>query len=390
MRTIRRTLLIVGLVALLLLVGRGGPHLSAVDIAAAPYRYNLLTWEATHLPSKWWHWLWDTLTRKEKDRDERLALVKEFFSIGEEFAQREKPLEQLRTRQMELNARVEDAVESEVSTALAQEGLASRQGLIFPPVDVVFGPTPRVLVVSPREKIELQKTQLLRPEIELTDIEKLEGRVAEDERLSALVVGIGGVGTYPSLVSAQSGLLHGVTTTIHEWLHQFLFFRPLGQNYWRSENMTTLNETAVTLASEELADEVFEAITGEKPLRHPKKEEEEGSFSFEREMRKTRLRVEELLAQGHVEDAEQYMEQRRPIFVEQGHNIRKLNQAYFAFHGVYSDDPASLSPIHDQLVQFRARTDSVGDFIREVSQFHSYQDFKDRLQGPKESNTTLR
>ncbi len=400
MRVIRKSLLIVGLVALLLLVGRGGTHISAIDIAAAPFRYNLLTWEATHLPSKWLHWVWETLTRKDKDRDERLALTKEFFRIGEELAQLEKSLdgrdnpdspgtfsvstqstEELRARLLELNAQVEEAVESEVSTVLAQEGLASRQGLIFPPVDVVFGDTPKVLAVSPRERIELQKTILLRPSIEVEEVERLEGTVSEDEEISALVVGIGGVGTYPSLVSAQNGLLHAVTTTVHEWLHHFLFFRPLGQSYWRSDAMATLNETAVTLASEELGDRVYQAITGEKPLRPPKKRNEESGFNIEREMRKTRLRVEDLLAQGRVEEAEKYMEQRRLIFIKQGYYTRKLNQAYFAFQGVYGDDPASISPIHDQLVRLRVISPSVGDFIREVARFRSYQDFKDHLEG---------
>ena len=383
-----------GLVVLLIVVGKGGPQISAVDIAAVPYSYNLIKWEITHLPAKWWHKAWYTITRRTKDSEERLALVREFFRIGEELGQLERArgednnpnsiaaqehsisLEELRNRQRDLKAQVEEAVESEVSAVLAQEGLASWKGFIFPPVDVVYGGTPRVLAVSPREKIELAKTVLLSPDIEVVEIEALESRIFVEKELSALVVGIGGLATYPSIVSAQNGLPHATKTTIHEWLHQFLFFRPLGRNYWRTPEMTTLNETAVTLASEELADRVYEAITGEKPSRPLEKEEEKGAFSFGREMRETRLRVEELLALGKVDGAELYMEQRRQIFMDGGFHIRKLNQAYFAFFSAYADNPASLSPIHDELVRFRATTDSVGEFIRQVARFGSYQEFK--------------
>ena len=46
-----------------------------------------------------------------------------------------------------------------------------------------------------------------------------------------------------------------------------------------------------------------------------------GQFDYNREMRQTRLRVDELLAEGKVEEAEAYMEERRQLFVEQGHSL---------------------------------------------------------------------
>lgn len=56
------------------------------------------------------------------------------------------------------------------------------------------------------------------------------------------------------------------------------------------------------------------------------------------EMRQTRLRVDELLAAGKINEAEQYMEMRRQ-FWEYGYHIRKINQAYFVFYGSYNDEP---------------------------------------------------
>jgi hypothetical protein len=90
-------------------------------------------------------------------------------------------------------------------------------------------------------------------------------------------------------------------------------------------------------------------------------------------MDRTRRRVDDLLVEGKVEEAEAYMDERRRVFVENGYGIRKLNQAYFAFYGGYQSgvpgaggaDPIGpgvqavldLSPsIHDWIVTMRGIT----------------------------------
>ena len=55
--------------------------------------------------------------------------------------------------------------------------------------------------------------------------------------------------------------------------------------------------------------------------------------SFDLAMRRIRLRVDGLLAEERVLEAETYMEEERQKLVEEGHLLRRLNQAYFAFHG---------------------------------------------------------
>ena len=117
--------------------------------------------------------------------------------------------------------------------------------------------------------------------------------------------------------------------------------------------------------------------------------EEEG-FNFRLEMHTTRLRADELLAEGRIEAAEAYMESRRLIFVENGFLIRKLNQAYFAFHGTYADSPSSISPIGREVEQLRGMTDSIGDFIRTMSSFGSYQEFKEFLVASDEGAPSAR
>ena len=100
-------------------------------------------------------------------------------------------------------------------------------------------------------------------------------------------------------------------------------------------------------------------------------------------MRTTRLRVDELLEQGLVEQAEDYMEERRLMFMDNGYFLRKLNQAYFAFHGTYATGPASVSPIGDQVTDLRRRSESLGNFIRTMSEFGSYQEFLEFINQPQ-------
>ena len=186
---------------------------------------------------------------------------------------------------------------------------------------------------------------------------------------------LGGLATYPATVSPTASLLGAAITASHEWLHHHLFFRPLGRAFWEGGAVTSINETVANIAGREIGDRVFTRITGqvierppyEPPTLEPREEPEPGVFDFRREMRETRLRLEELLAEGAVEDAEAYLEERRLFLVENGRNIRKLNQAYFAFHGTYADNPASISPIEPQLQAIRAGSADLDEFMATVS-----------------------
>jgi len=93
------------------------------------------------------------------------------------------------------------------------------------------------------------------------------------------------------------------------------------------------------------------------------------AFDFRAEMRATRVRVDELLAQGKVREAEIYMEWRRRVFVEHGYEIRKLNQAYFAFYGAYADEPgaAGEDPIGPAVRRLREQSADLRAFVERVS-----------------------
>ena len=407
----RKGLVVIVLALTVLWTGYGDYRPSSLDLAVAGYRYSTVAWEVSHFSDKWIHKLWDIMPwRSEPSRQERIAQVVEFFALVEKLNDLERQvlhpesrtggtlsqdqvrqltteLDRVEGRRRAIQGEVEETIESEISAVLAREGLASRIGLIFPPVDTVFSGAPSVLVLSPRDRIDRTKSVLLEPGLDDPVRERIEEVMFRSENLAALVVSTGGVATFPSVVSDSSGLRFAITTAAHEWLHHWFFFQPLGQHFWDSDDMTTLNETAATLGGKEIGDRVYTAITGERVDRisQDAPPPAPGEFDFSEEMRETRLKTEELLAQGRIVEAEAYMEERRLYMAANGRFIRKINQAFFAFHGSYAADPASISPINDQLEQLRSRSDSLEEFLKGVAGFGSYREFVDHLDGGKGS-----
>jgi hypothetical protein len=93
------------------------------------------------------------------------------------------------------------------------------------------------------------------------------------------------------------------------------------------------------------------------------------AFDFNLEMHQTRVTVDQLLAEGMIEEAESYMEERRRLFVENGYAIRKLNQAYFAFYGGYQSGTPGVGgedPIGPAVHDIRQRSPSLYDFVVNV------------------------
>ena len=391
------------LALLVLIAGQGGHELSQLESVVGPYRWGLIEWESTHFLDKWRYRIeqaipWHTPPVAKEQ------VLQEFFQLSHEIEDLEKELVQLAEDETGAKPQAEEAVsllaelgrkrsgiksqaeerlEAEVSAILSEEGFESRLGLIWPPVDVELVTPPSVLVLSPRNVIERQKDFVLRPGLDLNDREELEDKIFLEQDLSALVVNIGGIATYPSVVAAVSGLRRAMEIAAHEWLHQYWFFRPLGRNYARDSDTTILNESAADLAAKELNRRAYAAVTGE-PVEQPQEPNQTPTpaadeFDFRESMRETRLHTDDLLAAGRVKEAEDYMEERRQLFLMNGYSIRKLNQAFFAFYGTYANNPASVSPINDELKLFRATLPTVGDFIKEMSQFGSYQEFKAHL-----------
>jgi hypothetical protein len=92
-------------------------------------------------------------------------------------------------------------------------------------------------------------------------------------------------------------------------------------------------------------------------------------------MHTTRVTTDSLLAQGKIDEAEKYMETRRLFFWNQGYQIRKLNQAYFAFYGAYAETPggeAGNDPVGPAVRALRQQSSSLADFINRISWMSSF------------------
>ena len=407
-RLLKITLL--GVVALGLLVSSGDNlYISPVQKAAAPYRHDLIGWHAKNFLSKWAHrglrslpWTSQSEERRRSDLDEYFRLSGEVNRVRSELdrtaAEREgdattdlvrleEELDRLLARRSELRNDAEETLESAISAVIVEDGLSTWAGLVFPPTDVRLTNTPKVLVTSPRDRIERIDDMLMGPEISTEEKERIEEELLSGSDLSSLVVDIGGVATYPASIPDNQALRWTLQIAAHEWLHHYLFFRPLGRHMFDSPEMETLNETVANVAGREIGDRAFGLLGGtieDGMAPGDAVEETDGvdpppGFDFGIEMRETRRMADGLLAEGRIDEAEAYMEQRRRLFVENGHDIRKLNQAYFAFHGTYADSPFSVSPIGEQLERYRGAFGSVGEFIRSVSAMYSYGRFRAEL-----------
>jgi hypothetical protein len=282
----------------------------------------------------------------------------------------------------DLVAPVAEAVlQQQITMILTDVGL-TLGGQPFPPVLFHVSPLPYDLVISPRSKIQQDALISLAVDLPLETQITIEDQVEKDLDVSSLVVPVGGIGSYPTMVMRTTSLPWLVDTIAHEWIHNWLTLRPLGMNYESSPELRTMNETTASIAGGEIASMLMqryypELLPDGDPTGIDFKYQFDGTgFNFNREMHATRIRVDELLAQDRVEEAEAYMEQRRSFFWQNGYAIRKLNQAYFAFYGAYADVPlgaAGEDPVGPAVRQLRQNSPSLASFLRIIARMRTFQ-----------------
>ncbi len=279
----------------------------------------------------------------------------------------------------------EEILQAQLSQILEELGFGLG-GQVIPPVLYQVTQLPLSLVVSPRTEIKRLADISLEAGLDTLEKETLEQQVLDGLDFSALVVPVGGIGAYPTMVMQTADLVWLTEVIAHEWTHNYLTLRPLGMNYNTSPDLRTINETTASLAGKELSlmwlERFYPALLPEPAQEVPEPsvpvpQDEPFVFDFRAEMRETRVTVDEMLAKGEVEEAEAYMEARRQFFWENGYLIRKLNQAYFAFYGAYNDEPgggaAGADPIGPAVTALRAQKPDLRSFLREISWVTSFE-----------------
>lgn len=378
-----------------------------VDSIARPHRFSIAGWEIKTLLND---------VRENNKKNEQPEINKEtaedYFSIVERIRYLEwevlaansgfregdpaalgNELSRLKEQRAALTSDTESILERQIADVLLEQGIYNplekylRLKTAFPPVRFKLETPPFLLVVSPRERIENIKDVLLRQDMDLTDMESIEAGV-EKLGVSAIVLPLGGLAaTYPTFVTNEADIRFTIDAATEEWLHHYLFFKPLGFRYFLDTigirpdyEIATINETVAGMVSKEIGSIVYdkhyrkgnEANTqGEQPST--------ADFDFNREMRETRKTVDAHLARREVEQAEQFMEAKREFLASKGYYIRKLNQAYFAFYGTYGDSPISISPIGTEMKELRAKIPSLKEFLDTVSVMTNREDLQKAL-----------
>jgi hypothetical protein len=314
----------------------------------------------------------------------------EAASIGERST-----LADLRQEIEALKPGAEAILQEQAGVVLADGDLASL-GAPFPPVAFHMSKLPLGLVVSPRSVIRQEALITLLPDLTIEEQVALEQAVESQLGLSALVVQIGGIGTYPTMVEETTALDWLAEVVVHEWTHNYLTLRPLGLAYDASPETRTMNETTANLIGKAFGRALIERYYPERLSPAPAQAQAHAAetespaeppgppaFDFNAEMHATRIEVDRLLAEGKTDEAEDYMERRRQRLVDHGYIVRRLNQAYFAFHGAYADTPqgaAGADPVGEAVRELWGVSESPAAFLRTMAWMNSFDDLRRALE----------
>lgn len=392
----------------------------SLDLKPGRDEYNLPAWELRHFGNRWLFEI-GRLFRDDLGVSEENALVLRFLELTEAIEDLERGLgdskqrgqapdeerlsglEARRAERDRIENQVESIIERRVSAVLTSEGIVRDLLLkhaVWPPVDFEFTQSPRNLVTSPRDRIELKDTSLLREGLDLDEIERIEERTEREHGVSALSFATGGIGAYPTLVQYTGSYRALLELVAHEWTHNYLVFSPLGFNYYGGSQLRAMNETAASLVGREIAAVVAERwpvdqgqtpapvpppVAGSETTRRPAPDSPRVNAIDV--LQNLRTEVDALLADGRIDEAETLMEQRRQYLADNGYYVRKINQAYFAFTNLYageSGNPAATNPIGPKIDRLRERAGSLQRFVQLVRQVTSVEGLDRALGGAGE------
>ena len=301
-------------------------------------------------------------------------------------------LQQLQDRERQLAPLAEGILQAQVAAVAADAGFAIL-GQPIPSVLYHATSVPDALIISPRGQIRQAANISVQASLPVDQQAALEQHVESGLDVSALVVPVGGIGVYPTMIMRTTDRTWLLETIAHEWTHNYLELRPLGLLYDRSPELRTMNETTADLVGTEIGAEVnrrYYSAAGialspdlglaSLQLRYPDPGDADSPpFDFRSEMHTTRVTVDDLLAAGKITEAEGYMERRRRTFIENGYFLRRLNQAYFAFYGAYADVPggaAGEDPVGPAVRALRSRSASLADFVNRISWMTSFEQLR--------------
>ena len=406
-----RALLIVLLFVTLVVPSGDKRFDTPASAASLDHGYGLVAWELENFADKWTHRIWTVFPwtpTSESDRREALdryvVLVDEIRAAKADLnlvttvatpdlntvAAAQNEIDRLIGERDVIRPAVEEFLEQIISEIVRSDEIDLVSSFVWPPVDFRIGDPPKLLVTSSRNEISRIEDVLIDPDISIEDMSLIENELVDTHDISAVILQTGGLASYPNVIPTTH-LKRLVDIAAHEWLHAHLAFYPLGQAYFSGGDIRSMNETLADIFGREVGLRVYSEVTADqfvapvrpetasKELRDDEAVGDPETFSFNRFMGETRSETDNLLAQGLIKEAEAYMESRRVELLDHGYQIRKINQAYFAFHGTYAESPSSTSPIARYLWDLRAQVETVGDLVKLLRPIRTYSEFEQLL-----------
>ena len=389
------------LMVFMLIIPASKLPLSPIEKITFENSFSLINWEIKNIFPKWIYLVKTFIQNDQPEPTETIKLLQKYLSLTKQknlyknrldtevlsIDQKKIIKNNLTSTINEMNKLkpvVEELSEKAMTETIKINGLKTKLNTIFPPVDISLEPPPLILVVSPRNTIQIEKTIFLSPDLLPAKKNSIENEILKKNNKSAYISNLSGLSTYPTLISNEYNSLDILSTTAHEWLHLYWFFKPFGKNIFKSNEMRTLNETAADIAGRELGLQTYMRLnSNSKSLIKSNPSNSNRYPQFTKHMRETGTEVEKLLLNNQIADAERYMQKRWWELSLAGYNIRKINQAYFALYGIYAESAGSISPIGKQLREFRDFFGTTGEFIEEIAQISSYTQFLKELERKK-------
>lgn len=235
---------------------------------------------------------------------------------------------------------------------------------LIPGVYFQLGTLPDLLVVAPKNRIQVISSVLLKPGLSPSQIDQLESN-ADGLGVSSVVTSIGGLAAYPSMLPDTQSVRDLLVTVSHEWTHHYLAFHPLGMSYFTNYEMREINETVADMVGREVGQAVYDRVYAVRaptlslpPARAASPQPAKPDFGSL--MRETRVAVDEFLSHDDVAGADAYMARRRQVLARDGFYVRKLNTAYLSFFGSYA---GGANPYEPKLRQIRANSRTLAAFL---------------------------
>ncbi len=220
-----------------------------------------------------------------------------------------------------LGPTAEEIFQKQVSDVLDEFGLGTI-GQPLPPVLFHTTPLPYALIISPRNVIREDQNISLDPNLTLDQMVALEKQVESALNVSALVTPIGGIGSYPTMVMSTSNLpwrgevvfrTNGRTITCSSarWIKLFCQRTTTDdeRDYCQYRRRRDQPGTDPAFLSRIHAETTAYSCTTQPGAVYalPYTPEPE-TFNFNKEMRITRVTVDQMLQDGKIDEAEAYME----------------------------------------------------------------------------------